>query len=85
MAKNLYKVTYEERTATEGEEDASWVLAAPVTVVADDDARSAVAKVERKVVPSEFKWEDDEGKKRITKTIGFRLLSVEHISGIDYP
>lgn len=86
MAKSLFKVKFELRTMDDGDEkSADWQMQDAVTVLSDEDARSAVAKVERKLVPGEFKWEDDEGKKHTTKNIGFRLTSVEHLHDVDYP
>lgn len=85
--KALYRVKYELRTIDDGDEKtAEWVHQDHVTVLADQDARSAVAKLEKKMVPSSFTWtDDDDGSKHESKNVAFRLLGVEHLHDVDYP
>ena len=85
--KALYRVKYELRTIDDGDEKtAEWQMQDQATVLADQDARSAVAKLEKKMVPSSFTWEDDDdGSRHETKNVGFRLIGVEHLHDVDYP
>ena len=84
--KALYRVHYEVLSIDDGDEKTrTWQKQDAVTVVADADARSAIAKIEKKMVPSSFRWEGDEGEKHETKNIGFRLIGVEHLHDIDHP
>ena len=100
--KALYRVKYELRSIDDGDEKtAEWQMQDPVTVLADQDARSAVAKLEKKMVPSSFTWTDDDAirmakaspdlewdldsMKHVTKYVGFRLIGVEHLHDVDYP
>jgi len=58
------------------DEDKIWVLA-------NGDAKKAVAKAERYYIGRTFTWEDDKGRENVNTTLRCRLISVEQKGSVE--
>ena len=81
MSRTIYEVNYYE--IIDGDEE--FPCTCSKKVLANGDAREAIAIVEKDSVGREWEWEDDEGEKQQSKVTGFGLIGIRKLATADLP
>lgn len=76
---NLYRVTVLEETDKNTEN-----LDRETYTVVSANAEAAIARVRREVVGRSWRWDDDNGKQRTSKTTAITVLGVQMIATVDF-